>query len=335
MPTLSPGYSNLEAQLLMQLSSLAYVDETARHGETIQQQQARMKSDIDAALKGGPPYLAGWQVVWGPALSPDRANMLYIAGNTSLNQYAVAVRGTDWSFILDWIEDFAALLLLVPYPALNAGKIAAGTLVGMQVLEGLNFLPFLSTIPGDAAVYVTGHSLGGCLASAIAPIISTQFGSSGNVKVYTFAAPSPGDHGFKSYFNHLFGEHSMAFRVYDTLDAVPNAWTTLATIETYYAGFYPCPDDLKSLINFAISKVGHEYATVGTNHSLTGHIIWPFGEPEKSPEIDPVGDALFLWQVAQQHSHVNYLSLLGAQFTTPSVARVKGMLSRMNLAHVP
>lgn len=331
MPTLSPGYNLTEAQLLMQLSALAYTDETPLLGETIPQQVARMKSDIDAALQSGPPYLSGWQVAWGPALSPDRSNMLYIAGNTATNQYALAVRGTDWSFILNWIEDFASLLPLVPYPVPNAGKIAAGTLIGLEALESLGFLAFLATLSSDASVYITGHSLGGCLASVVAPIVSNQFGGSGRVKVYTFAAPSPGDAQYQSYFTRLFGQNAMAFRVYDTLDAVPDAWTTLETIETYYQGFCPCPADLKKLLNFAISKVGNEYAAVGTDQPLLGHIIWPFNKQGDVPALNPIGDALFMWQVAQQHAHVNYLSLLGAQATTPNVARLQGMVARMGL----
>lgn len=332
MSAFLPGYSNAEAQLLMQLSSFAYVDEKALPGETIAQQQARMKSDINAALSSGPPYLSGWQVVWGPALSPDRANMLFIAGNTALNQYGVAVRGTDWSFVLDWIEDFADLLPLVSYPAANAGNIASGTRVGLQTLQNLNFMTFVAALPNGANVYVTGHSLGGCLASVIAPLIANQLSGANRVKVYTFAAPSPGDTGYQSYFNGLFGTDSMAFRVYDTLDAVPDAWTTLATITTYYSGFYACPQDLKDIINFGIGKVGKKYATVGYDQPLTGRIVWPFGEDKAGAEINPIGDALFLWQVAQQHSHINYLSLLGAQPTTPELAHVKGVLSRLRKA---
>jgi Lipase (class 3) len=325
MSSLSPGYSNAEAQLLMQFSALAYTDETALFGETIPQQEARMKTDIDSALRTSLP---GWRVAWGPALSSDRANMLYIAGNTALNQYAVAVRGTDWSFILNWIEDFASMLPLVPYPALNAGKVAAGTLIGVQTLQGLNFLSFVGSLPQNAGAYVTGHSLGGCLASAIAPLVANQVGASGSVKVYTFAAPSPGDATFKSYFDGLFGVDSMAYRVYDTLDAVPDAWTTLATIKTYYAGFYPCPDDIKAIVDFGIRVVGNEYATVGTDHPLTGRIIWPFGAQQK-PTIDPIGDAVFLWQVGQQHATVNYLSLLNATLVTSGLARIQGLAQRL------
>jgi hypothetical protein len=93
------GYSLDEARLLMTLAASAYVDETVLPGESIPDQAARMRRDIDTSLSQS-AYKA-WQVVWGPALAGDRGNMMYVAGNAATNQYAVAVRGTDWSFWLD------------------------------------------------------------------------------------------------------------------------------------------------------------------------------------------------------------------------------------------
>jgi len=330
MPAFAPGYSNSEAQLLMHFSALAYLDETPLPGESLELQEQRMKSDIDAALTSGPPYPAGWRVAWGPALTPDRANMLYIAGNGRLQQYAVVVRGTDWSFIVDWIEDFASLLPLVPYPQVGAGNIASGTLAGLLALQSLNFMSFLQGLPPNSSVYVTGHSLGGCLASVVAPAVARHFAGPGEVKVYTFAAPSPGDRSYQEYFNAFFGENEFAFRVFDTLDVVPDAWATLATIETYYQGYYLCPQDLKDIVNFGIRRVGAEYLNVGTDQPLTGQVIWPFGS-ERAEELDPIGDAIFLWQVAQQHSTLNYLSLLKVQPMTPDLAKVRATGAKLRL----
>ena len=330
MPAFTPGYSNTEAQLLMHLSALAYLDETPLPGESLELQEQRMKGDIDAALSSGPPYPVGWRVAWGPALTSDRANMLYIAGNGRLGQYAVVVRGTDWSFVLNWIEDFASLLPLVPYPQVGAGNIATGTLLGLQALQSLNFISFLQGLPANSGVYVTGHSLGGCLASVVAPLVARLFAGPGEVKVYTFAAPSPGDRGYQDYFNGFFGDNEFAFRVFDTLDVVPDAWATLSTIETYYQGYYLCPQDLKDIVNFGIRRVGTEYQNVGTDQPLTGQVIWPFGS-ERTEELDPIGDAIFLWQVAQQHSTFNYLSLLKAQPMTPDLARVRATGAKLRL----
>src|SRR5258708_25657517 len=99
------GYRTAEAQLLVTLSGFAYIDSDPLPGETVAAQEARMRQDIDAALADS--NYATWRVVWGPGLSGDRANMLYVAGESTGRQLAVAVRGTDWAFWLNWIENFA------------------------------------------------------------------------------------------------------------------------------------------------------------------------------------------------------------------------------------
>jgi predicted lipase len=57
---------------------------------------------------------------------------------------------------------------------------------------------FLKGVPAGSTIYVTGHSLGGCLASATAPYLAQELGGAGGLRVYTFAAPSAGDATFAS-----------------------------------------------------------------------------------------------------------------------------------------
>ena len=203
---LTTGYNVSEAQLLITLSGFAYLDSTPLPDESVAAQEARMRQDIDAALAAS--AYPTWRVVWGPGLSGDRANMLYVAGDPEANQMAVAVRGTDWSFWLDWVENFASLLPLVPFtavvPSIPAGTplIAAGTNLGLQLLLSsrgstggageVDLATFLSQTGQNALTFITGHSLGGCLASVLAPTLVQQLGSSISLKVYTFAAPSAG-----------------------------------------------------------------------------------------------------------------------------------------------
>ena len=322
------GYNGQEAQLTMLLSALAYTDQQAVLGESAADQEQRMKRDIDALLASEHSVANQWQVTWGPALDPTRSNMMYVAGDTFANQYAVVVRGTDWDFLLDWLEDFLSLLAPVQYPGTTGQniKIAYGTDIGLQVLldmqnsSGQGLLTYLGQLPAGAEIYVTGHSLGGCLATVLAPKVANEVGAS-SLKVYTFAAPSPGTSGFANYYNAMFllpdGVTSTAFRVYNDLDVVPNAWATLLTIEGYYQGLVDCPDDLKSLINDAEQAVGAEYAQVGilendSAYKLTGSIIWPFSSGQTATAAtDLVGDILFLWEVAQQHCKWTYYHMLG------------------------
>ena len=77
------GYSTAEAHLLITLSGFAYMNSTPLPDESVDEQEARLRRDIDAALADS--NYATWHVVWGPGLSGDRANMLYVAGDSRTN----------------------------------------------------------------------------------------------------------------------------------------------------------------------------------------------------------------------------------------------------------
>ena len=257
MPT---SYDTATAELAMTLSTLAYVDEN----RTATQQQ--MIGEINAALdEAGYP---SWRVVWGPALNADRSNLLYAARNSQTGQLAVSIRGSDFSFWLNWIEDLA-VLREVPYnefvpTAGNTAQIAFGTAVGLrQILlaqDGTESLEtFLRAVPEGTPILITGHSLGGCLASVLAPCVADWRGSASSLAVYTIAAPSPGNADFAVYYNTLFTDpsgHSTAFRFFNNLDVVPNAWATLATVMTYYPPLVPSPSDIDKIVVLAETAVG-------------------------------------------------------------------------------
>jgi hypothetical protein len=93
-----------------------------------------MIGEINAGLaEAGYP---SWQVVWGPALNADRSNPLYAARNSQTGQLAVSIRGSNFAFWLNWIEDLAALRV-VPYnefmpSASQTAQIAFDTAVGLR-----------------------------------------------------------------------------------------------------------------------------------------------------------------------------------------------------------
>jgi hypothetical protein len=168
MEDVAMAYSVPTAQLALQLSALAYIDENTNAS------QQQMIDGINAGLQTA--GYSDWRVAWGPALDQDRGNMMYAAANTAGDQIAVSVRGTDWSFWLDWVEDFDNFLPLTPYSSFGVPvgpnvKIAQGTGNGLAILLALNdgtsdLRSFITTKAQTAQVMVTGHSLGGCLAAA-------------------------------------------------------------------------------------------------------------------------------------------------------------------------
>jgi len=335
------AYSMATAQLALQLSALAYVDENT---DASQQQ---MIEGINAGLQTA--GYADWSVAWGPALDQDRSNMMYAAANTAGDQVAVSVRGTDWDFWLDWVEDFDNFLPLTSYLSFGVTvgpnvKIAQGTGDGLGILLALNdgtndLRSFITTKAQTAKILVTGHSLGGCLAAALAPCIAAWLGGAANMSVYTFAAPSPGNAEFAGYYNGLFqaaqpAMPSTAFRFYNSLDVVPNGWASLSTVETYYPPLLPCPSDIKDVINFPIGKVGSEYAQLGTAADgsaveLPGRFLDPFDLESTIAEFTPIGDTLFLLEAAQQHHPTTYQRLLDAALVGAATAKLKRVAAKV------
>ena len=90
------SYDPATAELAMTLSTLAYVDEN----RIATQQQ--MINEINAGLEEA--GYKSWQVVWGPALNSDRSNLVYAARNSETGRLAVSIRGSDFSFWLNWLD---------------------------------------------------------------------------------------------------------------------------------------------------------------------------------------------------------------------------------------
>ena len=325
-------------ELAMTLSTLAYVDEN----RTVTQQQ--MIGEINAALaEAGYPT---WQVVWGPALNADRSNLAYAARNSVTGQLAVSIRGSDFSFWLNWIEDLA-VIRLVPYdqfvPSVSkSAQIAVGTAIGLRQILGMrdgteSLETFLTAAPEGTPILITGHSLGGCLGSALAPCVADWVGGASGLSVYTIAAPSPGNADFADYYNTLFTDQSgrsMAFRFFNSLDVVPNAWASLNTVETYYPPLVPCPADIARIIGRAQTAVAGKYCQLGelatgSAIELSGTIITPFGAYRGRMEPNAFENARFLWQAGQQHACTTYQALLQTPLTVPVVGRLKYALAAL------
>jgi len=332
------SYDSATAELAMTLSTLAYVDENR-----IASQQ-EMMSEINAGLDEA--GYKSWQVAWGPALNADRSNLLYAAQNSETGQLAVSIRGSDFSFWLNWLEDLA-VLRLVPYDefvptASKTAQIAFGTAVGLRQILGMqdgtkSLETFLTTAPEGTPILITGHSLGGCLASVLAPCVANWVGNASSLSVYTIAAPSPGNEDFASYYNALFtaqSGHSTAFRFFNSLDVVPNAWASLNTVETYYPPLVACPSDIRKIIDRAENAVGGKYLqpgelALGSAVELPGTIITPFGAQPDRRGLNPFEVALFLWEAAQQHACTTYQALLQTPLVVPTIGRVKRTLAAL------
>ena len=186
------------------LATITYDDE----GGTLAQQKVAMSNDLASlpASAEGP-----WSLMWGPAANDGI--LAFVALNADKTRYAVAVRGSlsdedAPGFIANWFDDFDALVQ-VPwlYPQTVGGAlISSGMNDALALLMGatdpatdLTLIDYLRMVlvGANAGLMVTGHSLGGALASLVAPWLYDQLPKTGTVTgvaitPYTFAAPTAG-----------------------------------------------------------------------------------------------------------------------------------------------
>ncbi|MFJ3953746.1 IPT/TIG domain-containing protein [Streptomyces sp. Je 1-4] len=314
------------AQVTMTLAALASTGATPRpSGETLEQQTKRIITGINAQLSD--PTLAtqdAWELVW-LALSEANANMAYLVRSTNgSNEFAVIARGTD-ADLTDILEDLD-VGTVVPFPEsgsptpidVSKGAKDAFTRVvtarsiaspspNATLAQALSVALKAAPSSPQPTVYLTGHSLGGCIATMLAPYLQAQtWPKQPKFAVMTFAAPTAGVQSFVDYFDSV--PWVIDERQNNAYDLVPHAWADLDTT----AGWYPSPgpqatEEVKLLIG-AISKrtKGNVYVQPGTLCLMnTGYTSLAKNLVNKTTQD-------FLGQIAFQHANSTYLDLVGA-----------------------
>lgn len=290
-----------------------------------------------------PPGTAVWRCLWGPVQNDDDANLAFVAGyfpdpNAAPESIFVTIRGTDvdvgdiWGILWQIWEDLdAGDPQPMPWALQDPARVASGTLDGLTTIQGLadfsqpadqeTLVQFLTTFlskPENASVttVVTGHSLGGCLASIVAmwirslPLPTYR----GTIQPITWAAPTAGNGNFAKYYNELFPS---ARRFQNTLDVIPRAYYDLDKIDSIYGGLIPTPDPVQ--VGLSIMQEGIE--GVGYTQPAQGQQILP-GKQLAS-------DTDWYAQALHQHHLATYLAILTgtpvdpAALPQPNAARAK------------
>jgi lipase (class 3) len=272
-----------------------------------------------AVGKVSPPGPLGtWQCVWGPAQSPDQSNLVFVAAYYPTlgvpELVVVAIRGTDvavdaWGVIKQMWEDLD-VLDPEPFPWLpdcSGALVAQGTLDGLSVVRqlthgGRRLSSFLTDFLGQsqnrqARLVVTGHSLGGCLTTVVAPWLQVTLSGQGlanEILPVTFAAPTAGNQDFATCFLSTFAS---SLRYFNSLDIVPLAWQSLAAIKTVYEPHHLDTPEWVDVMVDLMDELIPAYAQPGQDHELTGHFA-------QSPPT---------WydEAYKQHHTTTYMKLLG------------------------
>jgi hypothetical protein len=121
-------------------------------------------------------------------------------------------------------------------------------------------------------------------------------------------------------------DNSTAYRVYNSLDVVPNSWASVAVIETYYVPSPRCTGEIKGIVDKAIGIVGTQYVQVGTANQESAIKLPGTTVVQPTFGLDLIGDALFLRQLQQQPAPSMYQQLLQApQMISAAVGKVRAV----------
>jgi Lipase (class 3) len=267
-----------------------------------------------------------WQCVWGPAQDDDQSNLAFVAAYCAEPDqpplyHCVTIRGTDFAITDDWgmveqvFEDMDFATQSSPSWAPDT-LIAQGTLDALAIIENLtadgqSLLSYLRSFYADparsnAVLLVDGHSLGGCLATVVAPWLRSELGDGVLIVPYTFAAPSAGNADFVSYYQNAFPD---AARFYNSLDVVPTAWADIADLDAIYT---PCSVETPDLIYAAV--IGFEIAAWLADVS--------YAQPaNKAVELAGTCCPTKDWfaQAGYQHHTTTYMALLPNGANLPGV----------------
>lgn len=346
--------TNSSAQIMMTLAQLAATAPNERpSGETLDQQQQRILAGINSQLSNSQLPTAGqWQAVW-LGLTQDRANLAYIAVNYLQNAFAVSLRGTQFNSLIDLLEDLNVGSVADFTAALQPGSsfsepilVSLGSMKAFTEITNAVYIPnrtnllqalavLIENAPSSPAptLYITGHSLGGAMATMVALYLNAQtWTNQPAFAVYTFAAPTAGLQGFADYYDSVFPDNS--WRYYNVWDLVPNAWVVQNGEGLSYVlnNFYPsvpssgnpagvgCPAQgvaIHQLIGQFMNAPGPNNVYAQTNQTngatpINNSSSYGAAGTYDSNFVTPsTGD--FLGQVSFQHN--SYLAFLGVPST--------------------
>ncbi len=163
----------------------------------------------------------------------------------------VAFRGTKTD--REWIADFT--IDQVPFPYVQSNIEIHGGFLPIYQSCRETILYHLSKLSKVKPLLITGHSLGGALATLLTldSIHSTSFQ---NISLATFGAPKVGNKAFKTFFNNVVPTSYRFVNLYDIVPLLPPTFIKNKKEPAYF--------HTKSLISFS-----YDAGSILENHTMT------------------------------------------------------------------
>ncbi len=211
------------------------------------------------------------EVIWGPAVNRDfdqlfnDALMVLLRPLSRPGEITLVIRGTNPVSLHTWLEQNFEVEHQVPWRAQGApagAAISRGNHLSLSLLTGLQpegrqpggQLTILEAIqqevdnprnPQGLTINITGHSLGGVMASTLSLWLKEQLGQVGSpaadavrIRTYSFAGPTAGNAAFAQHCAQVLGSDHQ--RIHNPMDVATLAWDEEAidTIPSLYSGCF-------------------------------------------------------------------------------------------------
>ncbi|XP_047313073.1 lipase-like [Impatiens glandulifera] len=204
---LSGVYNHTLAKILAQYASAAYLEETTE-----------LFSWTCSRCNG---LTMGFEIV-ELIIDVEHCLQAYVGFANNLNSFVIAFRGTQGNSIQNWVADLYYKRLDLHYPDMPGAMVHRGFYSSyhnttMQPAV-LNAIKRAKKVYGNVSIIVTGHSLGGALASFCAMDLKIR-GEAKNIQAITFGLPRIGNAKFASYYGRLIPQ---TIRVANGHDIVPH-----------------------------------------------------------------------------------------------------------------
>jgi len=283
-----------------------------------------------------------YELVWGPAVfkfsdAQFDDNMMYVVQRQGSRDFVVAIRGTNFSSLSDWIAEDFNVGSTVPWDVPDGQRstappdprISKATDVGLRVLQTLapefsgkastTVREFLSgenaNSDGIGRVTVVGHSLAGALAPAFALWLSDtrsrwDANSSTQIMVTALAGATGGNRDYATYYDSQLGDNTR--RIHNPEDVVPLAWN-MEDLETLPGLYVPNGINATGTERFLIEQA------IDISRDADYAQIVPNAPSLEAGVIDSA--TTYIEQAAWQH-HCGYYCGLG-------IADIKGVTTPM------
>uniref|UniRef100_A0ACD5WVV3 Uncharacterized protein n=2 Tax=Avena sativa TaxID=4498 RepID=A0ACD5WVV3_AVESA len=161
----------------------------------------------------------------------------FIGVDHNLNAIIVAIRGTQENSVQNWIRDLVWKQVDLNYPNMPGAKVHTGfysaynnTILRLVIT---NAVRKARNLYGDISIIVTGHSMGGAMASFCALDIAISLGSD-DVHLMTFGQPRIGNAVFASYFAEIVPNTIRVTHEHDIVPHLPPYFSFLPNLAYHH-----------------------------------------------------------------------------------------------------